>query len=115
MSSRLLLMCALACGQALAQSSPSTMPATEPAAGPPDCTPGRAAPADPGGAKACEARMSAAMPDPDKMLAGSPPGAGARPGPLTRSQVVEELGRARLAGEMDFAAFELGLPASRRR
>ncbi|MBV8034710.1 hypothetical protein [Roseateles sp.] len=115
MSTRFLLLSVLACGQALAQSTPSPMPATEPAADPTDCAFTRTAPADPNTSKACDARMSAAaMPDPDKMLAGAPPGAGLRQGPLSRSQVVDEISRARHAGELDWAAMETGLDSPRR-
>jgi len=104
----LLLCCALVCGQALAQQASPAAPDRSTA--PKEAQPAAAYPA--------RADKMATMPDPDKLLATEPTSAGLRAGalsgPPTRRQVVAEIERARRAGEMDFAAFETGLPPSRR-
>lgn len=111
MLTRILLLSALACAQALAQDAKPAMPTPQPAL--PECQIARTALYDANASKACEARMSAAaMPDPDKMLAAEPAAAGPRP--PGRRQVIDEISRARQAGELDWAATETGLaPAPR--
>ena len=116
MLTRFLLLSALACGQVLAQDAKPPTPPAEPPANRSDCMIGPMPVTEANASKPCEIRMSqaAAMPAPDKLLAADPPGAGPRPAAPTRSQVVDEIGRARLAGELDWAAMEAGLDAPRR-
>ncbi|CAM3800489.1 hypothetical protein [Roseateles saccharophilus] len=98
---------ALVCGQALAQqSSPTTPDSAQGSASHTAC-----AQAQPGHACPMHAEARTAMADPDKLLASEPTAAG----PMTRSQVVAEIERARRAGEMDFAASEASLSMVRRR
>jgi hypothetical protein len=101
----LLLCCALVCGQALAQ---------QPSPAAPDRSTAPREAASPA-AYPARADRTAAMPDPDKLMAAEPTSAGPLARPLTRQQVVAEIERARRAGEMDFAAFEASLPSSTRR
>ena len=113
MLTRFLLLSALACSQVLAQDAKPPTPPADPPANRSDCMIG---PMPANASRPCEVRTSqaSAMPAPDKLLAAEPPGAGPQPAALTRSQVIDEISRARRAGELDWAAMEAGLDAPRR-
>ncbi|HEX2009716.1 MAG TPA: DUF4148 domain-containing protein [Roseateles sp.] len=89
----------VALGSAQAQGTPAAMPAEQ------DCS-DKMMMTGKEPSTACR-HMSAKSVEAEKMLAEAPTAAGPRP--VTRVQVIQELKRARAAGEMDGALYELGM------
>lgn len=113
MKIRLLLISVLACGQALAQQPSPPMAGGQEGNARSPCASTREGAADTHCAMRSE--TMAAMPDPGKLMAEEPTAAGPRMAAPTRRQVLAELERARRAGEMDYAAVEIGVAAQHSR